>query len=239
MPSSFVKCYPLPLFGMPNKHESTAIPTKGKAAHLGAIAYLAVLAYPNRSEWRMRDQFVEACKALMLQIAVKRGYPRWEIYPRYRKMRPEQMHSRISRAFRRIYSRRLFAVYVASWPILSRTKVGPFSIKAPATIRAGLKVGLVDYVRDYEDLDSDAFWNRYRLQWAESLPVLHLTWVIAGLLQKEQSNPMQLIYRPHWVRRALKASELLRVKLPDLLKGQPIGRTVFNPSTAIHLIPQQ
>ena len=43
---------------------------------------------------------------------------------------------------------------------------------------------------------------------------------------------MQLIYRPHWVRRALEASELLRVNLPDLLKGQPKGRTVFNPSTA-------
>ncbi len=225
---------------MPNKPEVTDIPTKGKAAaRVGAIGYLAVLAYPNRSEWRMRDQFVEACKALMLQIIVKRGYPRWGIYPRYRKMRPQMMHSRISRAFRRIYSRRLFAVYVAIWPILNRTKFGPIRIKAPATIRAGLKVGLVDHVRDHEDIDSDALRNRYRLQWAESLPVLHLTWVIRELLQKEQSNPMQLIYRPHWVRRALKESELLRVNLPDLLKGQPKGRTVFNPSTAIRLIPQE
>ena len=48
---------------MKRSGEIIEIRTDGVWAHIGAIAYFAVLAYPKREEWPKRDEFIEAAKA--------------------------------------------------------------------------------------------------------------------------------------------------------------------------------
>lgn len=208
---------------MPNKPEITAIPTEGKAAHLGAIGYLAVLAYPNRSEWRMRDQFVEACKALLLGIAIKRGLPPSEVYPRFRKLRDREIHSRVQHGSDRIYDRRLVAAVLAGRMMLDLKR--PMRISRLVQSLVGMPPSSVKM-----DLKSQVD-NRLHRLWAESLPVLHLALVVARRLQENSDNLMRLVYQPAWVSPAIENAELLRKELHRFLPR-------FTARNAIRLIRQ-
>lgn len=47
--------------------ETIHLPTRGKDAHLGAVHFLAVLAYPLKSQTAKRDLFIETAKAWLLR----------------------------------------------------------------------------------------------------------------------------------------------------------------------------
>lgn len=205
------------------RRETTDLPTKEPAAMLGAIGYLAVLAYPDRSEWNKRDEFVRAAKALLLQISIKRGYPRRKVPPEYRRYRSAKTDGVLGKGFRRIYDRRLIAALIAE-----RT-LPPFQFSIARLLR-GLVAG---EERRHKSLEiKSALDNRYHRIWAESLPVLHLTLVIVDELQKQSENPMRLIYNHSWLVRSLKEAEqlvpLLQTHIPS-----------FHPERAICLIPKR
>ncbi len=94
------------------EQETTAIPTSGLAAPLGAMAYLAVLAYSARVEWRKRDEFMNAFRALLSKAAVKRGYPREKVREDFCRMPNQKINNVLKAAERRIVRWRFPAVRV-------------------------------------------------------------------------------------------------------------------------------
>lgn len=192
---------------------------------LGAAGYLVVLAYPDPSEWNNRDEFIRAVKALLLQISMKRGYPRKKVLPEYRptRYRPKKMEGVLGKGFRRIYDRRLIAALIAvrTFP--------PFQFSIVRSLR-GLVAGQ-EQRHGWVEIKS-ALDNRYHRIWAESLPVLHLTIAVAAELQKQSENPMRLIYNHSWLVRSLKGAEQL---VPFLQTHIPS----FHPERAICLIPKR
>ena len=106
--------------------ETTAIPVTGVEAHLGAMAYFAVLAYPTREEWPKRDEFVETAKALLSKKYIARGGDRRKILRKYSGMKNEKIDGTLSRAFYRIQALRLPAAQMAYWKIIHNTRFGPF-----------------------------------------------------------------------------------------------------------------
>jgi len=124
--------------------ETIYIPVEGDAAHLGAVAYLAVLAYPSRAEWDKRTQFVEHFKGRLSKLYIDgavlrkgellRTYKRprervARIQPRYRQMKHEKIEGVLNRAFYRIKAWRLPAAEIALWMMLHNQRVGPFVVK--------------------------------------------------------------------------------------------------------------
>src|ERR1700687_4933562 len=100
--------------------ETTYIPTEGPLAQLGAAAYLAVLAYPNQSEWPKRDGFIEAVKAILLKswvkapgVSTERTKRRCAVREEYRQFPPEDIWGKFNQVEKRIKMLRLPAMICA------------------------------------------------------------------------------------------------------------------------------
>lgn len=239
----------------PNQGETTAIPTLGKDAHLGAIAFLAVLAYPGRTdwEWEQRDAFVQAAKVLLLKAAIKKGYPRKGILPQYRSFKPEKMDGLLHKGFRRILHRRVPAGMAAGWltlhgvafgplripskEILGGIPVGSMTIRAPNNVSRAMRAILrMLEKRDGTSLEPEsALANLHHRVWAETLPVLHLASVVAYKVNElaAEGKEKQLLFEPFWVPSAVFHAEALRVGI------LPAKIPSFEANRAVQLVPAE
>lgn len=227
----------------PELGEQTAIPVGGHLAQMGAAAYLAVLAYPSRSEWGERDKFVKAVKSLLIKRAMRRGYPRKQIQEQYREFRNKQIYQTLNRAFRRLLRLRMPAGMAANWILIDGVRLGPAVLpgkiplgvitlhapKSPRRAMQAIQKKIEERDRAQREEDSSLA-NLHHRVWASSLPVLHLAMPIAERLNS-QDNPMRLIYDPSWVGSALRNAEFLVKYLPCKIPS-------FNPNKAIRLVPQ-
>lgn len=224
--------------------ETTHIPVKGDKAHLGAIAYLAVLAYPERAEWPKRDKFVEAAKAwLCKQYMYRRERKRaaTNILPKYRSFKWEKIDGTLKQAFYRIEAWRLPAAMMADWVILEGKRVGPFVIRVrdsdrkyftPASLnRAAERVGeLLASQRQLQHArrGKEFGWERTSVMhrvWASTKPVLHLALAFPSRKGKK-IDPFRLVVDPSWLAQALVQAEATRLILPQLIPGFKIEKSI-------------
>jgi len=102
--------------------ERTAIPVDGPEAHLGAAAFMAVLAYPMRGERQKRIAFIEAWKGALSKHYLSRlpwrSPDRGKILNKYRNMPNQQINNTINRGVYRIAARRFVAARLASEKIM-------------------------------------------------------------------------------------------------------------------------
>jgi len=109
---------------VPFKPEVTSIPVTGVGAHVGAMAYFAVLAYPNRDGWSKRDKLVDALKAWLSKAYIAKGGDRRKILRKYKRLKNEAIEGTLSLAFYRIQALRLPAARMAYWKLIHGQIVG-------------------------------------------------------------------------------------------------------------------
>ncbi len=188
---------------------------------LAAIAYLAVVAYPEKSEWTRRNAFVEACKQLWVREAQKRGY---EFGP-VRRNRDIYESGPITHAFRRIRDTRIPSAEAATMFLLNRR--GPIQLRflgkgerrvdeAIKLFVAGLPAWKVSrFAASVEENKRVRFkyQNAYIRQWAPTLPVLHLSMALHSVLIERKCTLWVLLLEPAWVVRAMQTAEGFRAFL--------------------------
>ncbi len=234
--------------------EVTRVPTRGKAAHLGAIAYLAVLAYPNQKEWPKRDAFVECAKAWVSKEYMDRGGDRAKVLLKYRRYKREKIykHGPLNRAFYRIENWRQPAALMARWVMLQGVEFGggripsktvpdgiPFKsmriLTAASTITQGAgKLGdlkAIGLPRDRE--------NAIHRIWASTKPVLHLALAFPfhnpryrSSKKKHMIDTLRLIEDPRWLLPSLRFAECLLLELPQVFPS-------FDTAKAVRLLPAE
>ena len=222
--------------------EQTAIPV-GKnlaLARMGAAAYLAVVAYPDRVEWGKRDDFIEAVKSFLLKGSISQGCPRRWVKEKYRSFPNRRIDQTLDKAFRIIVRSRLPAGMIANWlmmdgarfevPLLAGKPAIPMVLRAPNSVSRGMKavLELVKKRDNRRNLAEDAaLSNLYHRVWKTSLPVLHLVVPITGRF-RELSDPVKLVLDPSWVENSIRSSQWLWAYLPQRIPS-------FCPETAIQL----
>lgn len=173
--------------------------------HLGAAAYLAVLAYPKPTQFSRRDELIEVFKAWMVKRAIQVGHQRNQYRADLRATRWRDIDGEFSKASRLITSRRGVARSIAL-PRLIRGGLWDVRIDGKsATINRAL-------TRTFDD---NSVKNAYRRVWSESKPVLHLAFGLENALSdylpdgKTVALP-DLLINPVWLRAAIENAEGLR-----------------------------
>ncbi len=252
----------------PSCGEVTAIPTQGKDAHLGAIAYLAVLAYPDRKEWSKRDGFMKASKALLLKAAIKKGYPRKKIPREYSGFKKDAIKGTLRQGFRRINDRRMYAAEMARGMLFHNLRVGPFQIETdmPSLNRATIAVAKASGRTSADrkgwagkfnpdryprlDLEKCSMLAKEppprtvrRRVWKETLPVLHFA---MALLQRwkqllaDDMSETSLFWDPAWLPQAVFIAEPLRIGiLPARFPTGERNVPAFDPDRTVQLVPAE
>ena len=229
---------PSPNSSTPHISETTLIPINEPLARAGAIAYLAILAYPSRAEWRHRDNFVKAAKAWLFWRAVKRGYPKNLIKAEFvdkwrKKFGRTKADAAIDRAYNRIASRQLPAAAMFRW-----IKFHGFQIKLQFNSSKGVRFKNLPLKLGYKGIPDqegkrlsvnkaaehyggiDEIVNVKHRVWAESLPVLHLAMALENEIRRFKDHPPDnlkrhpldyLILDPSWLPKALKQAEMIRL----------------------------
>lgn len=186
---------------------------------LGAIAYLAVLAYPESH--RKRDRCVSALLALCNRAARDAGKPTAAFASELFDEVPHHVQARtLSTTGRKgmlpRVRRRLVAADAAAHAFLGQ------SINKAAK-RSGM----------------DESYFMYNI-WAKSKPVLHLALALREVLLSWQHDGhpiyLQLIARPSWVRSAIVSAENWRVMLSAEGRAPAFMREI-NPDDFIRLLP--
>lgn len=87
--------------------ETSTVPDWEEATpFIGAIFYLAILAYPNLDDVDKRDELADALRARHSKLAINYGVrKRSQVAPEFRKLPNQQIQGRISRAEKRIAKR--------------------------------------------------------------------------------------------------------------------------------------
>src|SRR5689334_19204204 len=101
--------------GMFSEPEIRNVPIGGIHNHVGAIVYLAVLAYPAQRDWVKRDELAEAIRGHLGKAYIAQGGARRKILAKYRGMKNERIGGILSRATYRLETRRLPAANMAYW----------------------------------------------------------------------------------------------------------------------------
>ncbi len=191
----------------PSAEEVTVLDAD-ESDQLAAIAFLAILAYPKRSEWRKRDQFVTAAKALHVKAAMDNGYDREKLSKQYREYpRSKIAAGPISAAWRRIVQRRLAAVEIFRTSVLS--KAG-FGVRFSGKRVTGVTSAASAVATALKKTDANKVLAR---AWVPSLPVLHLAlafddFALSTPGLKELKRPdFRLLLDPRWVRSAIEDAE--------------------------------
>lgn len=199
---------------------------------LGAMAFLAALAYPESIP--ARDRAIEAMKALCAKLAIRHGRD-----CKQPSMRNQQIEGTLRRLSARI-EKRLEAADAAAWISIGARQPGPrekanpadmqrarfFVLKAGgriaasaeeirrtgrgvliATLRA--KPGALLSVNEFARQSQRGDWERDT--WRESRPVLHLALALRGIGMK-WTDPrgfglLPLLASPQWIRDALPSGE--------------------------------
>ncbi len=186
--------------------EVISIPVDPPLQHLGAAAYLAVLAYPKPTQLPRRDQLIDAFKAWMVKRAIQAGHKRSIFRADLRATRWRDIDGEFSKASRLITSRRGVARNIAL-PSLIRGGLWDVRIgEKSATINRAL-------TRTFDSATGAK--NAYRRVWSESKPVLHLAFGLENALgdylpkSKNEGLP-ELLSNPVWLQAAIKNAEGVR-----------------------------
>jgi hypothetical protein len=177
---------------------------------LGAIVYLAVLAYPD--DVPQRDKFVFAAKALILRDYVDLGGDSAKVRAAFRKIvfetpsRDIYDGGRIRLAWRRIVRRRLPAADVASRAVIASVPNSPFEFVFDGVPVRG---GVTAAIRGISARDGREQNDVMKRIWSESKPVLHLALALRNVLDEmgRAVSAHELLRSPAWVREAVKDSE--------------------------------
>lgn len=237
---------------LPHVIERTVIPTSGCEAHLGAAAYLAVLAYPSKGEWDKRTAFVEAWKACLLKKYANnfpiRSHKRYTIYAKYRKLPNQKINNVINNGVNRIATRRFTAdricreqIYLSPSAIRTMAQaLGMVFGARHADVRH--PKGNIRAVQGREAArhGGDARFPTAREKsriWAESKPVLHLAMALTEeCLRRDGFDPFGLVNSPDWVGPAIaRAGEISRML--SVLNSDASGGISLNINEIIELTP--
>jgi hypothetical protein len=212
--------------------ETTAIDVDAPGGDLlAAVAYLAVLAYPE--SYKKRDRCVAAMLALMNRGARHLGLPTAptasELFKQVPPKRQAEILGRGSKggALRRIF-RRMQAARAAS-EMLSRSVAGRRAVSLNEVAAA---------------YDGNASYFMHTI-WAESKPVLHLALGLRSALMRlswvDDGRPpyIQLLAKPEWVREAMRSAESWRRQLTAVRvnTNAPEFLGKLDPEAWIRLIP--
>jgi len=218
--------------------ETTGIPTKGKFAHQGAMAYLSAIAYPDIADWTKRDEFIAALRAKFGKLYISHGGNREKIRTEYRKLPNRKINNTIAKARYRIVSRRLPAAMILKEFIFRRliwlklqSQELPVKKKANPTItsiskmlarqlRRGRSGNLGARKEDHPDFDweihEDNFMGRV---WSSSKPVLHLSFALLEAVAADfpthagEFQMLKMVHEPKWLDFAVEKAEILRSRL--------------------------
>ena len=224
--------------------ETTCIPVNDPFDRLGAIGYLAVLAYSSRSEWPLREKFARGMESWLFWQFVKAGYPKKQVKGKYRaewrkKGGPRKFEAVATRAFDRIMTRRLPAAQMLLWvfpeelqikwkfnsPKDGRPKILTVKLRCKEPSIPGGKRLTLNKAAEYLAGEHESS-NIHRLVWRESFPVVHLALALGSELQRVNNNPIiypnlhpfdYLIYNPSWLPRTLAQAERIRRAIPPRL----------------------
>ena len=186
--------------------EIISIPVDPPLQHLGAAAYLAVLAYPKSTQFSRRDELIEAFKAWMVKRAIQAGQKRSIFRADLRATRWRDIDGEFSKASRLITSRRGVARNIVL-PRLIRGGLWDVPIgEKSATINRAL-------TRTFDN--ANGVKNAYRRVWSESKPVLHLAFGLENALSDHLSSNKtvalpDLLINPGWLSAAIENAEGIR-----------------------------
>lgn len=143
-----------------NPIETTTVPDWEDATPLiGAIIYLAILAYPSLDDYDKRDDLVEGLRSLYSKSAISAGIrKRDQVVREFRTLPNQQIHGRISRAEKRI-SKRFKIARIYGFVRLQKHFNGDAS--------------MTKYFRQNSDSDESKIRMLMR-DWTDTKPVLHL-----------------------------------------------------------------
>ncbi len=182
--------------------EVVQIPTRGPEARVGAAVYFAVLAYPDRVEWRAR---------------FLRVIERWRRYPQQPLGREHRRH--YDHAVDRIAERRMPAARACE---LARMASHAWFPTAPTLSGAARSVSATGTVH----VDPK---NWLAFAWADSKPVMPLALGLRRCGYDEDLERFVLLERiahPHWVHGAVQSAANWNRMLP-LLMPDSFGDTEF------------
>ena len=240
--------------------EITTVPVAGRGAHLGAMAYFAVLAYPKPQEWPKRNELVEALKAHLSKAYIARGGERRKVLPKYRGMKNEKIEKVLDKAFYRIKALRLPAAKMAYWKMIHGQRVGPFLIKLKQSSNEG-NIGLKRFAQEYPSWEPTTItecarrmaamldvarqdWEQHchedtEFVWDEK-NILHRVWASTKTVLhlamffphkgERKVDVFRLIHDPSWLTSTLANAEALRRILPQFIHR-------YDSEKAIRLLP--
>jgi len=223
----------------------------GPLAPLGAAAFLAVLAYPDRCDYPKRTRFVDAAKMWLVHRAVAAGYSRKLVMAKSR-YDEREIHRGFDPALKRIEARRLPAAAMSADILkLGLMKLAferqPVMLDGKLTEwierRLAFKVPSVNKLIELNLSDNTD--HAFERVWCESKPVLHLSTAFLlyepHLYQDSSSprglrriwiDPLKLISRPDWLSPVLERAESFRLRFLPLVIHE------YKPEAAIQVLPQ-
>lgn len=206
--------------------EVTRIPVSGVDAHVGAMGFLAVLAYPESI--KKRDELVFAMKACFARGQIPRGRGRRVLPAEMREMENQQIDGRLDRAHRRIVDRLLAADMI--------NRVLAAQGRSSLTSSAEWVARRINRSRNRGHPVRKAAKVRDRIL-GDGRPVLHLALALRGLLLARgivELNMVQLMVRPDWLGACLSRAEGWR----RCLSIPPMPEIRFDDADAIVLLPE-
>lgn len=164
-----------------------------ESEYLLAAAYLAIIAYPSESEISKRDKFVEAAKAHILKLALRRGWMRREdnCWPDRSSWTNKKIDDVINSGWRRIRARRIPAaeLFMVEYFRLNNSPVG--------VVRQWMRTAkIINRIDDEAESADKNVMHRVR---KESMPVLHMAVGLLNVLPPGKVGAYRLLSNTAWV----------------------------------------
>lgn len=184
----------------------------------GAMAFLALLAYPEPLKRAMRDKVVFSCKAHLIKAAKKARPPGKLLRKEFLNYRIEKIESGpISQAWRRIANRRIPAAMMLEMLMLRRAGARVVFNKQEIEVNVSSAADAIANELDALKVADLSRQNTLTRVWKESAPVLHLAVALNSVLRRlprGQRSFFTLLNNPSWVRQAIASAEIVRKTLP-------------------------
>ncbi|MCW9054879.1 MAG: hypothetical protein OQJ98_02800 [Candidatus Pacebacteria bacterium] len=175
---------------------------------MGAIAFLAIIAYPGKGEYHKRDELVEASKSWILKEATQKGSPeRAEVYEKYRQYPNQQIDGKLRQLEARVWKR--LCVAELARDIIRQHQ---FATHLPDSLKKSNRELRLKYLDEtyatsgsnFDVLQSEKTFRKR--EWKPSLPILHYAIsLLAMVLKGESFSIRDLVLSPDW--------------LPEIIKG--------------------
>ena len=184
--------------------ERVVIPNSG---YMGAIAFLAIVAYPDKDEYHKRDKLLEASKAWILKAATKKGSPeRAEVYDQYRQYRNQQIDGKLSQLEKRLY-KRLQVAELAQETIRENLFASYLPDDEKRTARQLRLMHLAEVAQIYDVTESEKTFKKR--EWKPSLPVLHYAIALLILvLNRKKFSIFELVQSPEWLPEVIESAAI-------------------------------